>query len=199
MLIDLSKKDTFVTIPGSAEATRLLHVQADRLPSPYRLLPVEGIVRFGQGVDIVLEKSPDVHIRLSIVKRGQDLAAKISPLIGVERNDPVEFTHDRIKRTLWSLQRRVRNLQAQVSATRQEYQRIDTWLASPGNKPLDLHKAAQLRQKILRQQIAAYQRELPAVERRYAAIRAIIELAGKIHATTEIRFTVSTGSRERRS
>ena len=48
VLIDLSKKDTFVTIPGSAETTRLLHVKADRLPSPYRLIPAEGIVRYGQ-------------------------------------------------------------------------------------------------------------------------------------------------------
>ena len=76
-----------------------------------------------------------------------------------------------------------------MSASRQEYQRIDTWLATPGNKPLDLHKAVRLRQKILVQQIVAYQRELPAAQRRYASIRAVIELAGKIHATTEIRFT----------
>jgi hypothetical protein len=199
VLVDLSKKDTFVSIPGSAEATRLLYVKADRLPSPYRLVPAEGIVRFGQWVDIVLEKSPDVRIRLSIVTRGQELAARISPLIGVERGDPVEFTHDRIKRTLWSLQRRVKDLEGQMSAARQAYQRIDTWLATPGNKPLELHKAARLRQKILEQQLVACQQELPAVERRYAAIRAIIELAGKIHATTEIRFTVSMRSGERKS
>ena len=151
-------------------------------------------MRYGQCVDIVLKKSPDVHIRLSIVRRGQELAAKISPLIDIGRDDPVEFTHDRIKRTLWSFQRRVKDLQEQISASRQEYQRIDTWLATPGNKPLYLHKAVRLRQKILVQQIAAYQRELPAAQRRYASIRAIIELAGKMHATTEVRFTVDVGS-----
>ena len=194
VLVDLSKKDTFVTIPGSAETTRLLDVKADPLPSPYRLIPANGIVRFGQCVDIVLTKSPDVHIRLSIVRRGQELAARISPLIYIGRADPVEFTHDRIKRTLWSFQRRVKDLQEQISAAQQEYQRIDLWLATPGNKPLYLHKAVRLRQKILVQQIAAYQGELPAAQRRYASIRAILELADKIHATAEVRFAVEVGS-----
>jgi hypothetical protein len=194
VLVDLSRKDTFVTIPGTVETTRLLDVNANQLPSPHRLIPSDGIVRYGQCVDIVLTKSPDVHIRLSIVRRGQELAAKISPLIDIGRDDPVEFTHDRIKRTLWSFQRRVKDLQEQISASGAEYQRNDTWLATPGNKPLYLHKAVRLRQKMLVQQIVAYQRELPAAQRRYASIRAIMELAGKMHATTEVRFTVEVGS-----
>ena len=151
-------------------------------------------MRYGQGVDIVLTKSPDVHIRLSIVRRGQELAAKISPLIDIGRDDPVEFTHDRIKRTLWSFQRRVKDLQEQIAASRAEYQRNDTWLATPGNKPLYLHKAVRLCLKSSRPTDVAYQRELPAAQRRYASIRAIIELALKMHATTEIGFTVEVGS-----
>lgn len=191
--VDLSKRETYVAIPGSTETTRLLSVTAERLPSPYRLIPADGIVRYGQCVDIVLPKSPDVQIRLAIVKRGQELTARISPLIDIGQDDPVEFTFDRIKRTLWSFQRRVKDLQQQLTASRQEYQRIDAWLASPGNKPLYAHKEARLRQKILLQQIAAYRQELPAAQRRYATLRAIMELAGKIHATTEIRFVVSVG------
>lgn len=194
VLIDLSKQDTYVTIPGSAARTFLCDVEADPLPSSYQLIPAAGVVRIGQPVDIVLVKSPGVRIRLSIVHRGQELAARVSPLIDIGRANPVEFTHDRIKRTLWSFQRRVKDLQRQIRAAQREYHQIDTWLATPGNKPLYLHKAVRLRQKLLAQQLAAYQQELPAAQSRYASFRDIIELASGIHATTAVRFTAEVGT-----
>ncbi len=190
VLLDLTRKNTYVPIPGSADRTRIGSLKAEGLPSRYRLVPAAGTVRYGQAVDIVLDGSPDVCIRVSLVTRGRELAVRISPLIGVDGGDPLEFTQDRIKRTVWSLHRQVKDLQRQLSAARQEYQRIETWLATPGNKSLELHKAVRLRQKLVAQQIAACQRELPVAERRFAAMRAIIELAAQIDATAEIRFTV---------
>jgi hypothetical protein len=196
VLIELTRKDTFVTLPVAANAadTCVTLVRVDSLPSRHRLVPASGIARVGQSVDIVLDKSPDVRIRLSVVTRGNELAVKVSPLIGFERGVPVDFTLDRIQRTVWSLQRRVKELQRRISALRKEYQLVDTWLATPGNKPLDLVKAAHLRQKLLQRELLACQRDLPFVQKRYAALCKIAELAQQIHGATVIHFTVGQPS-----
>ena len=172
IVVELTRKDTFVTLADTANIADacVTLVRVDGLPSRYRLVPASGIVCTGQSVDIVLDKSPDVRIRLSMVTRGNELAVKVSPLIGLERGVPVDFTLERVQRTVWSLQRRVKELQRRVSASRKEYQLIDTWLATPGNKPLDLVKAAHLRQKLLQQEVLASQRDLPFVQKRFAAL-----------------------------
>jgi hypothetical protein len=192
IVVELTRKDTFVTLADTANIADacVTLVRVDGLPFRYRLVPASGIVCTGQSVDIVLDKFPDVRIRLSMVTRGKERAVKVSPLIGLERGVPVDFTLERVQRTVWSLQRRVKELQRQVSASRKEYQLIDTWLATPGNKPLDLVKAAHLRQKILQQEVLASQRELPFVQKRFTALRKTAELARQIHGVTVIRFTV---------
>ena len=192
ILLELTRKDTFVTIPAAANAsaTQVTLERVDYLPSRYRLVPASGIVCAGQSVDIVLDKTPDVRIRLSLVTRGNELAVKVSPLIGLERRVPVDFTLERVQRTVWSLQRRVKELQRRAAASRKEFQRIDTWLATPGNKPLDLVKAAHLQQKLLQRDILACQSDLPFMQKRYAALCKIAELAQQIHGATVIRFTV---------
>lgn len=201
IVVELTRKDTFVALVDSANIAdaRVTLLRVDGLPSRYRLVPSSGIVCAGQSVDIVMDKYPDVRIRLSMVTRGKELAVRVSPLIGLERGTPVDFTLERVQRTVWSLQRRVKELQRRVSASRKEYQGIDTWLATPGNKPLDLVKAAHLRQKLLQQEVLASQRELPFVQKRFAALRKTAELAQQIHGVTVIRFTVGPPVRREQS
>ncbi|MHB8970069.1 MAG: hypothetical protein ACYC4N_06410 [Pirellulaceae bacterium] len=199
LVVELTRRDTFVTLPTSANIadTCITLVRVDGLPSRHRLVPASGIAGPGQSVDIVLDKSPDVHIRLSIVTRGNELAVKVSPLISWTRGEPVDFTFERVQRTVWTLQRRIKELQRRIAALRKEYQLVDTWLATPGNKPLDLVKATHLRRKLLQRELLACQRDLPSVQKRYAALCKTAELAQRIHGATVIRFSVGQqGGRE---
>ncbi len=201
IVVELTRKDTFVALADTANIAdaRVTLLRVDGLPSRYRLVPSSGIVCAGKSVDIVMDKYPDVRIRLSMVTRGKELAVRVSPLIGLERGTPVDFTLERVQRTVWSLQRSVKELQRRVSASRKEYQVIDTWLATPGNKPLDLVKAAHLRQKLLQQEVLASQRELPFVQKRFAALSKTAGLAQQIHGVTVIRFTVGPPVRREQS
>lgn len=190
VVLDLSRKDTFVTLRGRPATTQLVRLKANDAPCRYRLRPETGVVRHGQDVVVMLDEFPQVHIRISLVTRGKTLAARISPLIAGERGTAIEFTHDRIQRAIWAFDRRVKDLQKQIAASRQEYQRLDTWLDTPGNKPLDLHKTVRLRQKLLAQRIASCHRELPAAQCRYEAMRSLVELAVEMDGKTAIQFTV---------
>ncbi|MHB0954868.1 MAG: hypothetical protein ACYC0X_00675 [Pirellulaceae bacterium] len=197
-VIELTRKETFVEIPDAANApdTCVTLVHIDHLPSRYRLIPAHGTVCAGQSVDIVLDKFPGICIRVSVVTRGKELAVKVSPLVVLEQGTPVDFTLERVQRTMWALQRRVKDLQRRVATARNEQGRIDTWLATPGNKPLDLVKAARLRQKLLQRELQACQNDLPFLQKCYVALRKTAELAQQIHGTTVIRFTVSKGNDE---
>ena len=77
-----------------------------------------------------------------------------------------------------------------MTASQREHQQIDAWLASPGNKPLELVKEARSRLRILERQIALAQREAPAAHRRYLALAQIATLAAKLHETVEFQFEV---------
>jgi hypothetical protein len=194
LVVELTRKDTFVVIPDAANATdtcvTLVHI--DHLPSRYRLIPAHGTACAGQSVDVVLDKSPGICIRVSVVTRGSELAIKVSPLVVLEQGTPVDFTLERVQRTMWALQRRVKELQRRVAAARNEQELIDTWLATPGNKPLDLVKAARLRLKLLQRELKACQNDLPFFQKRYVALCKTAEFAQQIHGTTVIRFAVGT-------
>jgi hypothetical protein len=190
--LDLTQAETFVVLPRALVPahTTLRELQVQRAPSTCRLLPVDGVVQYGRRVDILLDEKLDVRIRVSLVTRGDRLAVKIAPLVGVAAGDPLEFTADRLRRSCWALQRRVKDLQRQIASARREQQRITNYLETPGNKPLDLYKAARQRHKNLERQIVAALQELPAIRARCAAYGELIGLADHTHATTEIRFTL---------
>ncbi len=190
--LDLTQQATFVMLPGGLGPahTTLRDLQVHRAPSTCRLYPADGVVRYGRRVDILLDEKLDVRIRVSLVTRGDQLAVKIAPLVGVAAGNPLDFTADRLRRSRWSLQRRVKDLQREIASARREQQRITHYLETPGNKPLDLYKAARQRHKNLERQIAAALQELPAIRARCGIYGDLMKLADDTHATAEIRFTV---------
>jgi hypothetical protein len=125
---------------------------------------------------------------VAVVTRGKDLAIRIAPLVSAAKAGAVEFTIDRIRRSAGLFQRRVRAYEKQIARMRREYRDIETWLAIPGNKPLDLVKSVRMRQKILQRDLVAYERELPTLQARYQQVQELARLAERIHLTTMIHF-----------
>lgn len=198
--LDLTQADAYVALPTGSVAARttVRGLQVHGGPSPARMYPADGVVRHGRRVDILLDEKLDVRIRVSLVTRGDQLAVRIAPLVGAATGSPVEFTSDRLRRSCWSLQRRVRDLQREVAAIRREQQRAAQWLEAPGSKPLDLYKIVRQRYRNLERQLAAALQELPVIHARAAIYVELIELADRIHATTEISFTVHAASAAQR-
>ena len=190
VVLDLTRKETFVTLAaGRAESGVQVEIRdVIRAPSKYRLEPPEGVVRVGKPVDIVFDGTPNMCIRVSLVTRGKDLAVKIAPLASADKAGTVEFTIDRIRRSAGLFQRRVRTYQKQIAQMRKEYHDIETWLAIPGNKPLDVVKSVRARQKLLYRELVAQERALPNLEARYEVVQELAELADRIHLTTMIHL-----------
>lgn len=190
VILDLSRNETFVTLPAgrSQQGVEAEIREVIRAPSKYRLVPPDGIVRVGKPVDIVFDDTPNMCIRVAMVTRGKDLAVKIAPLASAEKAGEVEFTIDRIRRSVGLFQRRVRTYQKQIAKMRQEYRDIETWLAIPGNKPLDVVKSVRARQKLLHRELIAYERALPSVEARYQVVQELAQLADRMHLTTVIHL-----------
>lgn len=190
VVLDLTRKETFVSLAaGRAESGVQVEIrEVIRAPSKYRLEPPEGVVRVGKPVDIVFDDTPNLCIRVALVTRGKDLAIKIAPLASAEKAGAVEFTIDRIRRSAGLFQRRVRTYQKQIAQMRQEYRDIETWLAIPGNKPLDVVKSVRARQKLLYRELVAQERALPSLEARYQVVQELARLADRMHLTTMIHL-----------
>ncbi len=190
VLLDLTRKETFVTLAaGRAEQGVEVEIrEVIRAPSKHRLVPPDGIVRVGKSVDIVFDDTPNMCIRVALVSRGKDLAVRIAPLASADKAGEVDFTIDRIRRSAGLFQRRVRTYQKQIAKMRQEYRDTETWLAMPGNKPLDVVKTVRARQKLLYRELVAYERALPSLETRYQVVQELARLADRMHLTTMIHL-----------
>jgi hypothetical protein len=190
VVLDLTRKETLVTLAtGQAEQGVEVEIrEVIRGPSSYRLVPTGGVVRVGQSVDIVFDEAPNVCIRVALVTRGKELAIRIAPLVSTAKAGAVEFTIDRVRRSAGLFQRRVRAYEKQIVRMRQEYRDIETWLAIPGNKPLDLVKSVRTRQKLLQRDLVAHERELPTLQARYQVVQELARLADRIHLTTMIHL-----------
>lgn len=190
VILDLTRRETFVTLSaGGAEQGIEVEVrEVIRAPSSYRLVPPDGVVRAGVSVDIVFDEAPNTCIRVALVTRGKDLAIRIAPLVSADKAGAVEFTIDRIRRSASLFQRRVRTYQKRIATMRQSYRDIENWLATPGNKPLDLVKSVRLRQKLLHRELVAHERALPHLQARYQVLQELAHLADRVHLTTLIHL-----------
>ncbi len=144
VLIDLSKRETFValSIQADPQDIEITQVEARNLPSSHHLNPRGGVIGYGEPVDIVLKEPAGVRIRLALVTRGDELALRISPQVVLGDGEAIELTQDRIERAARSLQRRIKDLHRRLAALAAARRRLQAWLNSPVNKPLDAVKAA---------------------------------------------------------
>ncbi len=190
IVIDLSRRESFTLLAVNADPddVRVTDVQVKHLPSTYHLTPRQGDVRLGHSVDIVLEKPSNVRIRLSLVKRGRQLALRVSPQIVFGPGDTVELTYSRIERTARTLHRRLKDQRQRLSTLAREQRSLEIWLVSPANKPLQTVKTVRMRLKILEQELQAQQRQLPVMVSRCVVLGQIADFAHQLHKRTEIHF-----------
>jgi hypothetical protein len=198
-VLDLSRKETYQVLEVNADPEQIVieNVEVDELPAKHRLVPKSGSARIGQPLDIQLEQPNNVRIRLALVKRGNDVAVRISPQIVISEHNTIELTRDRIARTTRKFFRRVKDLNQQLAALAAERQALSVWLISPGNKPLSAVKEANFRIKMLNQAIRACQREVPRVQSQCAALGQATAFIKKLHKTVEIRYEVRVERDER--
>jgi hypothetical protein len=190
IVVDLSRKETIWTIPGTShdDQAQLTNIKVSHLPTSFILIPKKGVVRLGHPVDIVLSDPSRVRIRLALTRRKGELAAKISPQIKLAGGDCVDFTEERVERAIRSFDRQIGYFTRRLSVARREHRRIELWLSSPGNKPLQLVKGADLKLEVLEGEIADGLRRLPMARSHYAAMIRLAQLANRIHESTEIQF-----------
>ncbi len=192
IVVELTRKDTFVTLADTANIadTCVTLVRVDGLPFRYRLVPASGIVCTGQSVDIVLDKSPDVRIRLSMVTRGKERAVKVSPLIGLS-----EAYRSTSRWNVSSGQSGRCSDESRNCRDRSQHRGRSTSSSTPGWRRLVTSRSTWSRpptfdKNSCSSEVLASQRELPFVQKRFTALCKTAELAQQIHGVTVIRFTV---------
>ncbi len=183
-----------LAVNGDPQQVRITDVQVRNLPSKHRLIPPTGQLQLGRPLDIQLEEPGNVRIRLALVKRGHDLALRISPQVVLSETQTVELTQDRVVRASRSLARRVKDLHQQIAALTRQRQALNVWLISPGNKSLDAVKTARFRVKVLGEAIRARQRDIPLAQSQCAALQKVGEFVKKLHNNVEIQFVVQVAN-----
>ena len=195
IVIDLSKKETLWALPVRAKAadTRITDVEVERLPTAYRLEPADGIVRFGRPVDIILAQPTGVTIRLSLTQRSTGAMLRITPQVEFDQGGTMDFTTERIERSARSLERQIAACERRLSLAARECRKIEVWLSTPGNKPLDAVKGMRLKLRLLQGDILARQRSLRFALHHHAALQRLAEFVQHVHETAEIHFVLRVG------
>ncbi|MFO7906617.1 MAG: hypothetical protein ACQESR_01990 [Planctomycetota bacterium] len=190
--LDLSKKEVYARLSVNADPEDVVvtDVRVDDLPSEHVLVPESGNVRLGRPLDIRLEEPSHVRIRLSVVKRGKNVALRVSPQVILGQNRAVELTQDRVARAARNVNRYLKHLKQKLAALGRERRALNLWLAAPGNKPLETVETVHMRLKILNQTIKSGKRDIPAAKRQCAAIEHAAAFVRKLHDTVKIRYAV---------
>ncbi len=193
VLLDLSKKETFILLATRANPRNVMvcDVEIDNLPTEHRFVPASVTARFGHPLDIELKEPDNVRIRLAIVKRGKQLALKISPQVVLSQNNVVDLTKDRIARTQRTMHRRLRDLNRQLIAMSRERRALNLWLITPGNKALESVETAHMRMKILDQAIREKRRQIPMAGKACLALAQAGKFVKKLHKNVEIQYSIT--------
>ena len=165
------------------------------LGTSYELRPSQGVIELGQPVCVALTEYADVTIRLSLLKRGENAVLNVATEIDIGRNEPIEFTQQRVKMAYADLMKDVGHLNQQLSAARTEAVTIENWLNSPVLKPVLLR--GQQVQRLLtlqRQIIPALEQQMGYAQNRVEVLQRLFQLAEQIHGKAEIRYVVQPGS-----
>ncbi len=192
LLLDLSKKETFVVLSTNANPRNVVitDIHVRDLPTEHRLVPASGVAKFGHPLDIELKEPGNVRIRLAIVKRGKQLALRVSPQIVLGQDHAIDLTRDRVTRTARSMHRRLKDVNRQLITMSCERRALNIWLITPGNKTLESVKMAHMRMKLLDHAIREKRREVPVVKKSCLALGQAGEFVKKLHKTVEIRYSV---------
>jgi len=165
------------------------------LGTSYDLQPSQGVIELRQPVYVVLTEYAGVTIRLSLLKRGGNAVLNVATEIDMGRDEPIEFTQQRVKMAYVDLMKDAGYLNQQLSAARTEAVTIENWLKSPVPKPALLRgQQAQRLLTLQKQIIPALEQQMGYAQNRVQVLQRLVQLAEQIHGKAEIRYVVQPGS-----
>jgi hypothetical protein len=161
------------------------------LTTAYDLQPNDGIVSFGQPVDVLLTQHAGVRIRLSLRMRGKNVDLEIAPEIETGQGKTSDFS----KRTLDLLSRSTKKdalaLNKQLAAAQSEAMEIQNWLASPVVKTIPVRNARTQRLSFLMSQmIPSLQKQLADAQVRSDLIQQLSLLVAQVHEKASLDLVV---------
>ena len=193
VVLDLSQPVTHATLSEPADGGKAeIHVEDVKgLNTSYELKPSEGVLRFGQRVEIVLKDYNGLRIGLSLHAR-DSMIVDIAPKMGT-----IAFTQRWAMQAAIKAKKDVEQASQQLAAAKTEAQTIDIWLKSPGPKPLALRNANREQLLVLNQQtIPALAKDLKDLQAAADASQRLSQLAEQIHLTASIHFVVRSEAKE---
>ncbi len=197
IVLDLTRPAMYVKLPEVTNGDKV-QIQVEDVASlgtSYDLKPSQGVIELRQPVYVVLTEYAGVTIRLSLLKRGGNAVLNVATEIDIGRNEPIEFTQQRVKMAYADLMKDAGYLNQQLSAARTEAVTIENWLKSPVPKPAPLRGQQVQRLLTLQKQIIpALEQQMGYAQNRVEVLQRLFQLAEQIHGTAEIRYVVQPGS-----
>ena len=193
VVLDISQPVTHATLSDAASTGKaeIRVEEAKGLGTPYELKPSDGVLRYGQRVEIVLKDYNGLRIGLSLHAR-DSAVVDIAPKLGT-----IAFTQRWATQSNTKSKKDLDKAAQQLEAVKTEAQNIDIWLRSPGPKPLALRSAKREQLLVLREQtIPALEKDLKDVQAAADASQRLSQLAEQIHLTATIHFAVRGEAKE---
>lgn len=197
-VVNLAEKDSYVELLDvtDIDKVQIAIVGVKNLPTSYHLAPTNGIVRSGQPVAVELDQPQGIRFRLSLDMKKAIAQLHVTPEMDFQRNETVDFSQARTKRAYRAAKKQMLKITRQLTATRNAYATIDTWLKSRGAKDRAARDHAVKQLKLLQNQIGTGQQQLLFTQNRASSLQQLAELADRIHNTTSIQFVVQPKTNE---
>jgi hypothetical protein len=157
------------------------------LDTPWEMRPLDGVVRKGHPVDIVLKDYPDIRIRLSL--SAKSVAVEATPEVDIGQSKKIPLTQQRIKQYLLFLNKELAKVSQPLSEAKTTSQNIEAWLKDPGSKPKQLKETRQQQLNVLKNQIILpLDQKATDAQARVDTMQRISQLVEQIHGTAGIHL-----------
>ncbi len=192
VVLDLSQPVTHATLSEVAGGKAEIRVEdVTGLGTPFELTPGDGILHFGQRVDIVLKDYSGLRIGLSLHAK-ESAIVDVAPKMGA-----IAFTQRWATQAALKAKKDLDKANQQLEAAKTEAQNIDIWLKSPGTKPVALRGAKRQQLLVLKEQtIPALEKDANDLQTAANASQRLSQLAEQIHRAANIHFVVRSEAKE---
>ncbi|NLS93028.1 MAG: hypothetical protein GXX96_12810 [Planctomycetaceae bacterium] len=193
IVLDLERSTMRVSVAEEVEGKDVeAQIQSiSQLSTSYTLQPDDGIVAFGQPVEVELSEYPGVKIRLSLRRRGTIAELEVAPEIDIGSGKTIDFSKKTLDRASGSMRNHATDLNQQLTAFQAEATAIQNWLASPGPKPIPVRGARMKRLNDLTSQaIPALQKQIANHQSRMDVLQKFSLLARQIHEKASLDLLV---------
>ncbi|MCH8841290.1 MAG: hypothetical protein IH831_11595 [Planctomycetes bacterium] len=193
--LKLDKKLMRILLPelivGENLVGRVRVIALRKLEEKVELAPADGLVATDDDLQILFPEYPRARILVRTDKIGQGIFLVVEPQMALWADKPMPYTLKKIKSEAFKTRRAADEFFASLAAAEAEFHRLENWLNTARNIPLDDFNEGKFRLKELDVLVKQMKGRVEKVNQGVQQINALEQLARLLHDRAILQFAVA--------